>query len=170
MIGRVTMSLLLVVVAALVVVNQRTITRLGAELEFSQERISDLEGALLSERAKIAVLNKFVLTNHKTIKGMQRRKMLTVTAYSPRARETDSTPNITATNRRVRPGIVAVSRDLFDEGWVFGKKVYIKNHGVFVIDDLMHRRKKNQVDVFMTKTEAALQFGRKKLEVYLLDS
>ena len=94
--------------------------------------------------------------------------MVTVTAYSPREVETDSTPFITASNSPVRPGIVAVSRDLFESGWVFGKKVYIKNMGVFIIDDLMAESKREHLDIFMYDSGQAEHFGVKKLEVFLL--
>lgn len=158
------------IIAVMALFTQKTVADLSSMVEASRTRIVELEQSLLEERAKIAVLNKFVMTNHQTLKGLQRKKVLTVTAYSPRTGETDDTPYHTATNTRVRPGIVAVSRDLFDEGWVFGRKVYIKGMGVFTIDDLMHERKRNQVDIFMYETDKALDFGLRKLEVYLLDT
>ena len=167
---RVAVSCTLLVLAAVVFMTQRAVSDLTGTVESSRMRIRDLEQSLLEERAKIAVLNKFVMTNHQTLKGLQRKKVLTVTAYSPRVGETDDTPFITANNARVRPGIVAVSRDLFNEGWVFGRKVYIKGQGVFTIDDLMHQRKRNQVDIFMYETDKALEFGSRKLEVFLLDT
>ena len=37
---------------------------------------------------------------------------VTLTAYSARKCETDSTPTITASGKKVRPGIVALSRDM----------------------------------------------------------
>ena len=40
---------------------------------------------------------------------------VTITAYSPRKGETDNTPFITASNKRVREGIIALSRDLEEE-------------------------------------------------------
>ncbi|EGJ48714.1 3D domain-containing protein [Desulfocurvibacter africanus] len=170
MTSRVAVSFTLLVLIAVLILTQRTVSNLTGAVEASCTRIAQLEQSLLEERAKIAVLNKFVMTNHETIRGMQRRKVLTVTAYSPRPEETNEDPFTTASNRPVRPGIVAVSRDLFDEGWVFGRKVYIKGMGVFTIDDLMHARKRNQVDIFMFETAKARDFGLQKLEVYLLDT
>lgn len=104
----------------------------------------------------------------KTLYDSRSVRVVKVTAYSPRQEETDSTPDITAANTKVRPGIVAVSRDLFDKGWIFGKKVYIKSLGIFTIEDLMAKRKTNQIDIFMPDTTAALAFGRQNLEAYLL--
>lgn len=97
-------------------------------------------------------------------------KELTLTAYSPTVQECDSDPFVTASMKRVRPGIVAVSRDLFDQGWVFGKKVYVKGHGVFEIADLMNKRFKRRMDIFFPKTEDARRFGVKQTTVALLAS
>lgn len=104
-----------------------------------------------------------------SIAGVRPRRVLTITAYSSTEGETDDTPNINASNRPVRPGTVAVSRDLFAKGWSFGKKVYIRNMGVFTIEDLMHQRKRNQLDVFMVNGDRAQRFGVRSLEVYLID-
>ncbi|EPR43650.1 hypothetical protein dsx2_2267 [Desulfovibrio sp. X2] len=139
-----------------------------AELRHSQDQTFRLEAEVEKGRTAVALLHKFVLMNQEKLKSMTRRKILTVTAYSPRECETDSTPFITASNSPVRAGIVAVSRDLFENGWVFGKKVYIKNLGVFVIDDLMAESKRDHLDIFIYDPVQAQNFGAKKLEVFLL--
>lgn len=95
-------------------------------------------------------------------------KEVTVTAYSPTAAECGPEPQVTASMVKVRPGIVAVSRDLFDQGWVFGRKVYVKGHGIFEIADLMHRRHTQRMDIFFPNTEQARRFGVKQVEVALL--
>jgi 3D (Asp-Asp-Asp) domain-containing protein len=95
---------------------------------------------------------------------------VTVTAYSPRKQECDSDPLITASMRRVRAGTVAVSRDLFERGWVFGKKVYLKGLGVYEIQDLMHSRYSRRMDVFFWDRHAARQFGRKETLAALIFS
>ena len=108
----------------------------------------------------------------------KRVKNLTISAYTPSVNECDSDPHITSSMNRVRLGIVAVSRDLFKEGWVFGRKIYIKNYGIFVIDDLMGKTKKvkgkkvpikQSIDIFMWNKKEARKFGIKKLDVALLD-
>ena len=99
---------------------------------------------------------------------------LTATAYSSRPEETDSSPFVTAAGTRVRPGIVAVSRDLEAIGLVFGARVVLVEATgpgcgksaraligkVLVVEDRMHRRKRRQIDVWMPTTEAARAFGR----------
>jgi len=86
-----------------------------------------------------------------------------MTAYSARVCETDSTPNITASNKRVKVGYIALSRDIEKDFRLrFGDKIYVKGVGVFEFQDRMHRRKKRQVDIFMHSTKRALKFGVKK--------
>ena len=58
--------------------------------------------------------------------------------------------------------------DLFDQGWVFGKKVYVKGHGVFEIADLMNKRHKERVDIFFPNADEARRFGIKQVKVALL--
>lgn len=89
-------------------------------------------------------------------------KVVTLTAYSPRVVETDNDPRVTASMQPVREGIVAVSRDLFYDGWTFGQKVYIEGYGVFEIQDLMNKRFKDRIDIFHENTQKALDFGKKK--------
>lgn len=161
-------------IAALIVVlgavwwQARVIDEMRADLRRAEDRTMRLEAEVERGKTALALLHKFTLLNNERIKGLARRKVVTVTAYSARECETDSTPFITASNSPVRPGIVAVSRDLFENGWVFGKKVYIKNMGVFVIDDLMAESKREHLDIFMYDPRQAEHFGVKKLEVFLL--
>ncbi len=115
--------------------------------------------------ARIVILESKVQILEQKIKPTK----VTVTAYSPRESETDSTPYITAFQTRVRPGIIAVSRDLFKKGWVEGRKVYIDQFGVFVIQDLMHHRKRQQLDIFFYSTKEAKKFGVQKTTAILLN-
>ncbi len=86
---------------------------------------------------------------------------VTATGYSPTVTQTDSTPFITATNKRVRFGIVAVSENLKRkfpmnssmEFWIEGKKYLVQ------VEDKMNKRKRNQIDIFFWKTKDAEEFG-----------
>jgi 3D (Asp-Asp-Asp) domain-containing protein len=71
--------------------------------------------------------------------------------------------------RKVRSGTIAVSRDLFDQGWVFGRKVRIEGLGIFEINDLMNKRYHQRIDIFMWDESRARQFGRKNIKAALLD-
>lgn len=159
----------LILLTGFLFLQNHKINKLTVKLDETGEAFHKLKINLAKKEAADALLQKFIIANHKKIQSLTPKRTLTVTAYSPRIRETDGTPYNTASNRRVREGIVAVSRDLFDNGWVFGKKVYIKQLGVFTIDDLMSGEKKNQLDIFMSDTKAALKFGKRKMEAYLLD-
>lgn len=86
----------------------------------------------------------------------------TITAYSPCYNETDSTPTITAFMKKVKPGGIAVSRDLLKMGWTPGKQVYIEGYGVFTINDVMNKRWKKRFDIFYPTKQHALNFGVKK--------
>lgn len=115
------------------------------------------------ENAQAAKTKEFIHLNDAKIKD------LTITAYSPTTEECGEDPFTTASMRTVRPGFVAVSRDLFEQGWKFGKKVYVKGHGVFEIADLMGKRHTKRLDIFIPDTKEALRFGKKQLTVALLE-
>ena len=107
---------------------------------------------------------------------------VTVTAYSSTPDQTDATPFVTASGRRVRPGIVAVSRDLEARGLTFGTRLVITDVGgpgcgavaqelvgkTLEVDDRMHRRKRRQLDVWMPSRAEALRFGRCRARVVAL--
>ena len=85
-----------------------------------------------------------------------------VTAYSPSIGQCDSTPFITASNTRVRKGIVALSRDLEKRyGLKFGDEIRLRGLGVYEFADRMHKRWRNKVDVFMWEKGKAVKFGKK---------
>lgn len=75
-----------------------------------------------------------------------------VTAYSSTLEETDSTPFTTAMNSEVRDGIVAANFLPFGTTLQIPERFGDK---IFIVEDRMHRRKTNFVDIWMpTKTEA----------------
>ena len=167
--GNLLLVLFLGFLAALAVQQQQTISELRDKVTDSEERLADVELALAKKEDLTGLFYKFIVLNHKSIQNLQRKLTVTVTAYSSRAEENDGTPYQTATNQRLKPGTVAVSRDLFDSGWVFGKKVYIKGLGIYTIGDLMARDKRNHVDIFIDDAEACRTFGLRTLEVHLID-
>lgn len=139
-------------------------------LEAYEAEIASLRDAVEERRAATVVKARFMVKTPGVTPDPVDKRTLTVTAYSPRAVETDANPLQTASSKRVREGIVAVSRDLFERGWSFGKKVYVEDHGVFIIDDLMSSSKKQCLDIFMFNTDKALEFGKKRLAVVLLEA
>ncbi|MEK7078066.1 MAG: hypothetical protein AAB911_00690 [Patescibacteria group bacterium] len=89
-----------------------------------------------------------------------------VTGYSSSADETDSTPFITASGEWVRDGIVAANF------LPFGTKIRIPDvfgNKIFVVKDRMHSRNADKVDIWFSSKDLAKQFGRKKLEVQVIE-
>ncbi len=96
--------------------------------------------------------------------------VVTVTAYTPSLEETDSTPFITASNKRVRSGIIALSRDLERDLEVkFGALIKLDGIGVYEFQDRMNRRIVRGVDIFMWKKTDALNFGRRTSKIYIVE-
>lgn len=114
------------------------------------EIISDLDNDNQSLREKVERLEK-ELAECRDKLSLASPARVTVTCYNSEYSQTDSTPFITAFNWRVRPGIIAVSHDLLERGYVPGSKVYIKNFGVFTVGDLMNKRYTDRVDIWIPK-------------------
>lgn len=91
---------------------------------------------------------------------------VTVSAYSPTEEECDEDPYITAYQKPVKEGTIAISRDLEEElGWGIGDKVYLTGLGVFEVWDRMHPRWKKKVDIFFHDTDKAVSFGVRQAKV-----
>ena len=127
-----------------------------------------LVGALISIAVSLIAFNVVVLPllDHHTDTKLVR--VLTVTSYSPRVVETDSTPFINACGSAVAEGQVAVSRDLWLAGWVCGRKIWVQDIGILTIMDRMNPRYEDSVDIFRFNTRKAKRFGRQKRIVALL--
>ena len=110
------------------------------EIEFLKERIKEIEDEMLLEDVK----------------------SVNVTAYTLNKEECGEDFTITASMIRAKPGMVAVSRDLFDDGWTFGKRIYISGIGIFTVADLIKSTHKNKIDVLMFNKKAAKKFGIRK--------
>lgn len=112
------------------------------------------------------------------------RYVLRATAYNSLANQTDATPDITATGARTKFGIVAVSRDMLYRDLPYGSLVRIRDlgnyysgngagafqsllngQGLFVVEDTMHARKKEQVDLWFPKLSSARSWGVRRVEV-----
>ncbi|MCR4328550.1 MAG: 3D domain-containing protein [Patescibacteria group bacterium] len=88
-----------------------------------------------------------------------------ITAYSSTPEETDDTPFITASGSTVRDGIIAANF------LPFGTKVQIPSlfgDKIFIVEDRMHSRKTNNVDIWMPTKFDAIQFGAHRTEIAVL--
>lgn len=115
---------------------------------------------------------KLLVTDQEYLRRLENQSLpvshVTVTAYNADPAQTDSDPYITASMRRVRPGTIAVSRDLFNKGWVFGKKVRIEGLGIYEVNDLMAARHDRAVDIFIGDNQKAMEFGKRRARAALL--
>ena len=105
------------------------------------------------------------LLNQTPILHRNIRLSVTITAYSSRVEETDSTPFITASGTRVRDGVVAAN-------WLpIGTKVKIPalfGNKVFVVEDRMHRKNDHKLDIWFAETSDAFKFGVRRANVEIL--
>ncbi len=88
-----------------------------------------------------------------------------VTAYSSCPNETDDTPLITASGSYVRPGVLAANF------LPFGTRVRLPEifgNRVFVVEDRLHEKHNDRVDVWFSSKEEALKFGYKISELEIL--
>lgn len=87
--------------------------------------------------------------------------IVTVTAYSYNG---GAPPHgITASGKRVREGMVAVSRDVERAlNLAFGDRVLLHGLGVYEYQDRMAPRMRKKVDVFMNSNQKARRFGVKR--------
>ncbi|MGL1863668.1 MAG: 3D domain-containing protein [Pseudodesulfovibrio sp.] len=148
---------LMVILAVVVVVKQQEIDTLRHKLVLSEQT---------AEARKLMVEEVRLLQKAKYAPPVRK---VTVTAYNPTTDQCDSDPLIAASMRKVRLGTIAVSRDLFDQGWVFGRKVRIEGIGIFEVNDLMNKRFTQRVDIFMWDEDQARQFGKKNIKAALLE-
>ena len=91
---------------------------------------------------------------------------VTLTTYTTNVKETDSTPNITASGFKIdtlnpmKHRIIAVSRDL-KKKWKFGTKVRItgagKYDGTYYVRDVMNKRYKKRIDILIGKTHKQIK-------------
>lgn len=94
------------------------------------------------------------------------------TAYNSLAGQTDSTPNITATGTRTRPGVVALSRDLL-RTFPYGTRIQLQdlsggyNFGnqVFIVEDTMAARKTGSIDIWLPSYRQAIGFGARQVRI-----
>ena len=148
----------------------------------AESRITALETASARTRSTLKLLKKVdELQGEYTVLAAKTQELRTrlddrsvervsVSAYTPCKEECDADPHITASMQPVRAGTVAVSRDLFEKGWVFGKKVYLKGLGIYEISDLMHKRHAKKIDIFMWDKKDALSFGKRETTAALMFS
>ncbi|MDP3426620.1 MAG: hypothetical protein Q8S17_04495 [Humidesulfovibrio sp.] len=151
---------------------------LAAALFFSLAALASQRGEMtelkrMSQSEYRAEVAQLVVSDPEYLRRLEEQSrpnaLVTVTAYNADPAQTDSDPDIAASMRRVRPGTIAVSRDLFDRGWVFGRKVRLEGIGIYEINDLMAPRHSRAIDIFIHSNSQALAFGKRRIKAALLN-
>ncbi len=92
-----------------------------------------------------------------------------VTAYNSLAYQTSSNPDIAAWGDSLTPGMkcIAVSRDLLKLGLTHNTPIKIEGFdSIYLVNDKMHRRKRNQIDIYMgIDVKKAKEWGVKRLKI-----
>ncbi|MGB5434811.1 MAG: hypothetical protein WBM98_02890 [Maribacter sp.] len=95
---------------------------------------------------------------------------VTATAYNSVKSQTNEQPTITAWGDTLTldSNSLAVSRDLIAKGLTYGTMVRIEKFpDTFLINDKMHPRWRNRIDIHMGKDrKRAMEWGRKKIKIY----
>jgi 3D (Asp-Asp-Asp) domain-containing protein len=123
------------------------------------------------------VIEKVKRENLKKEEVLRIKEYVIITAYTPSVWETDSTPFITASGKRISEAHVAVSRDLLPK-FPFGTKVKIfipdenlpscgkevigKTWIVRYVEDTMNKRHTKKIDLVFFSRKEAIKFGKCK--------
>lgn len=94
-----------------------------------------------------------------------RTKKVTLTAYSSTVDQTDDSPFIAASGKRVYDGMIAANF------LPFGTKVKIPalfGDKIFTVNDRMHKRFSDRVDIWFPERQEALKFGIRTAEIVIL--
>jgi 3D (Asp-Asp-Asp) domain-containing protein len=83
-------------------------------------------------------------------------KTFVATAYSLKGK--------TASGDRTRHGIIAADRRVLP----LGTKVHIQGMGEYTVKDTGGAIKGNRIDIWMPSRKAAMQFGRRKVQVKII--
>ena len=115
------------------------------------------DSLMAQNRSIINAINKSALKSKKM--------EVWLTAYSSLPEQTDDTPFITATGNYVRDGIVAANF------LPFGTKIKMPElfgDKIFVVEDRMHSRFQNSVDIWFADNKKAKKFGKQLSKIEIL--
>lgn len=106
-----------------------------------QSSLDNIKNSMKQDSNRLIEIEKILLSKD--------ARSVTITAYMPNKAECGGDFEVTASMKKVKPGMVAVSRDLLELGWTFGKKVYISGFGVYRIADLVSEEHTNRIDILV---------------------
>ena len=110
----------------------------------------------------IIVLLHFRTTSTALADSSPEEKIGIFTAYTAEVAQTDSTPTITASNQKVKPGFVA------NNCLPFGTKIRV-NGTIYEVQDRMHDRYGcDKFDIYMGNYSKAVNFGVRPLKYEII--
>ena len=118
---------------------------------------------------RIALIVVFVVACQEEDPYLWKELEVKASAYNSTKAQTDGNPSLAAWGDTLAPGMrcIAISRDLMALG--IGHNTSVKIEGldsIFLVKDKMHRRKRNQIDIYMGLDIAkAKEWGVKKLKI-----
>jgi len=143
-----------------------------------------VEKQIVATLDKIKILQTEPIVENKTKPKSEIHFSLKATGYNSLESQTDSTPFVTATGAKTKFGVIAVSRDLLSDDIPYGSLVKIKDlgnyyngrgagrfqdildkQGYFIVEDTMHERKRQQIDVWFPKKSDAIRWGIRQVEL-----
>lgn len=125
---------------------------------------------ILGEPVNLQIIGETTLLPHiaPPAQVVIRRVKVITTAYSSTVDQTDDTPFITASNKKVRDGIVANNLLAFGTNVRFPE---LFGDRVFQVEDRMNSRKGNyHFDIWFQDTEDAKEFGAKMTIIEILSN
>lgn len=126
------------------------------------------KAAIIAVFAVSLLVNNTVLaisTNPQTDRPMNQIEV-EVTAYSSTKDQTDDSPFIAASGKKVYDGIVAANF------LPFGTKIKIPalfGDKIFTVDDRMNKRFQNRIDIWFTTRIKAIKFGVQKTIIEIVE-
>jgi len=101
--------------------------------------------------------------------------LVTATIYHATPEQTDSTPDITASNKKIdisnpiKHRWIAVSRDLEAKGLTFGVRVCVTGagdlDGIWTVQDRMNKRWKNRIDFLVNEDLKGGKWENVRIEI-----
>lgn len=133
--------------------------------------ITNSSSGFITENFSQTPATEILAQNYPVLKDSQNKAekikivKILITAYSSSVDETDETPFITASGSHVRPGIVAANF------LPFGATIRIPKifgNQIFVVEDRLHEKNNDRIDVWLPTKKEALEFGIKISEIEIL--
>ena len=136
----------------------------------SQPALPQLPGAAITQQAaeQLSLPGELAASQKRAVS-----RTVKATAYNSEVGQTDSSPFVTATGTRVRPGVIALSRDLL-RIFPYGSRVTIRDSAgqltgrVFLVEDTMNVRMVNTIDIWMPSRAQALRWGSRTVTITAL--